>query len=100
MGQLAVEIQSLDQAMQKVQSTDTDDRETVIEILKRLKTLAHDLKTGTRSNHPRIDFYAPILQSNIQSALSAVELNPPNYYEAGVLAGSCTMCHEVRHIVR
>jgi hypothetical protein len=98
MGALAVEVVELESIMKKDGGPAPEDRDTVVAILTRMKQLAEQLKKAPRSNHPRIDRYQPLLEADIEEALTAVEAwTPPNYYQAGRVVGACTYCHAPRH---
>lgn len=97
MGRLAVQMVRLEERMQQDGGFRDEDRDEVVEILSEMLRLSQELKRGTRSNHPRINREAPRLQSNIERALRAARLDPPNYYFAGEVSGSCEYCHVPRH---
>lgn len=100
MGALAADVDALDQIMWQPDGPALSDQEHVVEILSRMRTLARQLKPREHSNHPRIDQHAPELQHDIERALAAAKLAPPNYYYAGVVSGACTYCHAPRHRTR
>ena len=98
MGELATEVVALDALLSKQGGPTADDREKVLEILSRMRTLAGQLKTGWRSSHPRLDRYAPQLRSEIDRARDEVRMfDPPSYYRVGQLVGACTYCHVPRY---
>jgi hypothetical protein len=94
---LAYWIDELEEIMWRDDELTASDRERVVEILTEMRRLAFDLKSGTRSNHPRIDRAAPWLQTDIERALGAARRDPPNYFYAGEVAGACEYCHVPRH---
>lgn len=97
MGALASEVDALDQIMWKAGGPTPEDRTRVVEILSRMRTLAAQLKRRPQSNHPEIQEHAPRLRQDVERALAAAKMEPPNYYYAGVTSGSCTYCHAPRH---
>jgi len=93
MSALAVQINALDELLTD-ESVAPEDRERVIEILSEMQLLARDLNGGgKRSNHPRIDRYAPRLQNDIDRALRSARSQTPDYYAAGTISGACSYCH-------
>ena len=69
-------------------------RDEVIETLRALNRSAQELGPGGwPSNHPRITDNAERFQSQVAEALLAAESEPPQYYLASALSGSCRLCH-------
>jgi hypothetical protein len=98
MGQLATEVVALDGLLSKQGGPTGDDRQKILEILGRMRTLAGQLKKGSHSSHPRIDRYAPQLRAEIDRAREEVQMSdPPSYYQVGQVVGACTYCHLPRH---
>ncbi len=97
MAALGYWIDELDQVMWREEGVQPSDQERVLGILTEMSRLAGELKTGTRSNHPLLDRYAPWLQRDIKRALQGARSDPPNYYYAGAVAGACEYCHIPRH---
>jgi hypothetical protein len=97
MTSLGAQIEAMDEIMEQEDGPRPEDRERIIELLTEMNALARQLKTGTRSNHPRIDRAAPWLQEDIRRALHGARHEPPNYYYAGQVAGACEYCHVPRH---
>jgi hypothetical protein len=93
MGSLALEVYALDQIMWQPGGPRLGDRANVIEILSRMRSLSRQLKRREHSNHPRIHMHAPQLQRDIQRALLSARREPPYYYHAGLISGSCSYCH-------
>ena len=98
MGQLATEVVALDAMLSKPSGPTAEDRETILAILSRMRTLAGQLKTGSRSSHPRLERYAPQLRDDLDRARHEVQMSdPPSYYRAGQVVGACNYCHVPRH---
>ena len=93
---LAYWIDELD-ALMETREGDPADAERIVAILSEIQKLANGLKQGSRSNHPRINRYAPELQRDVNRALREAQKKPPNYYFAGTIGGSCEYCHVPRH---
>ena len=96
MGELAGLIVELDALMARPEAMTPADEARVVAILGEMDRLAKQLKSGARSNHPRIDRAAPWLQRDIALALSHARAKPPSYYYAGTVSGACTYCHVPR----
>ena len=98
MGELAVRMAEIEEIMihEEDPVLEPDEQERVIALLGEMQSLARDLKRGSRSNHPRIDRYAPELQRDLKRALEGARMKPPNYYFAGQVPGACEYCHVPR----
>ncbi|MBW2282668.1 MAG: hypothetical protein JRG76_07255 [Deltaproteobacteria bacterium] len=97
MGRLAVQMVRLEARMQRDGEFRDEDRDAVVQILSEMLRLSQELKQGTRSSHPRIHREGPRLERDIERALRAARLDPPNYYFAGEVSGACEYCHTPRH---
>ena len=69
-------------------------RERIIDILREMENEAVNLGAGTqKTNHLLIDDNIDQFRYDVRAAREAVEAEPPNYYLAGRLSGSCLACH-------
>ena len=69
-------------------------RERIIDLLKEMENEAVTLGAGTqKTNHLIIDNNIDQFRHDVRAAREAVEAEPPNYYLAGRLSGSCLACH-------
>jgi len=100
MGELAVRMAELDQLMANDEDfvLTPEEQERVVVLLAEMHRLSLDLRRGSRSNHPRIDRYAPELQDDLRRALEGARRQPPNYYFAGQVPGACEYCHVPRRV--
>lgn len=97
MSQIATEIAALDALLRATDAPDEVTRQEVLQRLRALHRAAQQLGPGGwPSNHPRITDNADRFQRDIALALSAVQNQPPRYYLAGSLSGSCSICHGAR----
>jgi hypothetical protein len=72
-------------------------RERIIDLLKNIEKEADELGAGARpTNHLLIDENIATFKADVVNARRAVEADPPNYYLAGRLSGSCLACHVKR----
>lgn len=70
------------------------ERERVLEILDELESYAQSINPGGRpTNHLVIDSHIQQFIDSVKSARAAVDSNPPSFYRAGQLSGSCMACH-------
>ncbi len=72
-------------------------REMILELLGNMEKEALTLGAGSRqTNHLLIDENIEEFRADVRNARKAVEAEPPNYYLAGRLSGSCLACHVKR----
>ncbi len=72
-------------------------REEIIRLLLRMEAIADKLGAGTTvTNHLLIDENIDVFKDEVRDARNQVEGDPPNYYLAGRLSGSCMACHRRR----
>lgn len=72
-------------------------RERIMELLDDIEKEAVTLGAGARqTNHLLIDENIEDFMADVRNARQAVEADPPNYYLAGRLSGSCLACHVKR----
>lgn len=93
---MAVELRQLDALI--TAETDSGLVQTrVVAILEEINRLASSLdQDGKPSNHPAIDARLDDFLKQVSRASLMAQLEPPNYYEAGRLSGSCSACHQLR----
>lgn len=69
-------------------------RERIIDLLREMENEAVSLGAGTqKTNHLVIDNNIDQFRYDVRAAREAIEAEPPNYYLAGRLSGSCLTCH-------
>lgn len=67
----------------------------VIRLLREMQTAAAQLDPpGQRTNHPLLDRNIEAFRRDVGLALRAADQDPPNYFLAGSVAGSCSYCHD------
>ena len=72
-------------------------RERIIDLLREMENEAVSLGAGTqKTNHLVIDNNIDQFRYDVRAAREAIEAEPPNYYLAGRLSGSCLACHAKR----
>jgi hypothetical protein len=99
MAELAVQVVALDELLSRSDGPAPGDRDTVLEILGRMRELAGQLvRGGARSSHPMLDRDVPRLRSDLDRAIAEARMtSPPTYYGAGRVVGACTYCHVARY---
>lgn len=71
-----------------------DVRAEVIRLLQVMESAASDLDAGPTTNHPVLDENLGLFRADLAAAREAAEVDPPNYFLAGSVAGSCLLyCH-------
>lgn len=72
----------------------TDVKSEVIRLLLEMEKAASDLDAGPTTNHPVLDENLGLFRTDLAAAREAAEVDPPNYFLAGSVAGSCLLyCH-------
>lgn len=72
----------------------TDVKAEVIRLLMEMEKAASDLDAGPTTNHPVLDENLGLFRQDLAAAREAAEVDPPNYFLAGSVAGSCLLyCH-------
>lgn len=93
---LAKNADAIDTLMSQVTDTPTEEqRVEVLEHLQAMEAATATLTTdGVATNHPIIGANIHQFRRHLQAAQVAIELDPPNFYLAGTIAGSCQYCHK------
>lgn len=93
---LAFELQQLDLTLTKDYAPATNQQQEVLETLGRLEAIAGRLQAGDAgSNHPFLYDHMSSFVNDISQARNAAALDPPRYYLAGRISGSCVNCHRI-----
>jgi hypothetical protein len=92
MWQISQSLDTLDSVMQSP-SAPVDKRAEAVAILARLETQTRKL-TDVKYRHPLLEQNLDFFLDNIVRARAAAEADPPNYYLAGTVSGSCIYCHD------
>ena len=97
MGRFAASIRLLEEQYGVQGTPNPRQREAIIDELRRMEDIAVELGSGpTQTNHLFIDEHIDDFKSEVRRARLDVEGDPPSYYRAGRLAGSCRGCHRLR----
>lgn len=96
MHRMAAEIRLLDVLLAD-QPIEPDRHSQVVGNLERLDQIIAELSVeGVTTNHTVIDEHLGEFRADVARARLMVSANPPNYYWAGRLTGSCSACHQFR----
>ena len=69
----------------------------VLELLSLMDKTANSVSAGNKNtNHLFLDEHMDEFKSDLYAAIRAVRQNPPNYFFAGEISGSCIACHKFR----
>lgn len=92
---LAAEIQQLERLMTEPTEAERDSMQVAVAgTLARMKIAARTLdQPGRATQHPVVNQNLGQFLGRIERAERAVDRDPPNYFPASTLAGSCFLCH-------
>jgi hypothetical protein len=94
---LAAEVQALEQILERMESGEVDPASKEAEVRKalaRMKIAAHALeKPGRSTQHPVLNANLDTFIRRLDRAERALEHEPPNYFPASTVVGSCYLCH-------
>jgi hypothetical protein len=95
MWELAAHAAELDRLMRQSKLAGPALQEQVIFQLTELERVAEALGPGDwPSNHPQVSRNIEHFRRDIELARSTAALEPPNYFLAGSVAGTCVHCHD------
>jgi len=94
---MSIYIRQLNQILSRKDSIDSKDQARIIELLSSINSTADSLGAGSiDTNHLVIDNHIDQFKYDVNTAISAAMADPPNYFVAGQLSGSCVACHQFR----
>lgn len=93
---MALLVGRLNQTLNSFEIQNNKKQKEVVEILSKIKNVGDHLRASSLNNHPQIEQNIDAFRRSLQDALEDAEDNPPNYYLAGTITGSCSSCHLVR----
>lgn len=97
MAEFSVDLWRIDDILSHSETILPYQREEIIDLLKHMEDIADKLGAGaTQTNHLLIDQHIDQFKDSVWDARRTVEADPPNYYLAGRLSGSCNGCHIYR----
>ncbi len=97
MRQMADAVSRLENAIRSAPSPQAVDQRTVVGELKVLERLASSLQTRKGyTTDPLLDKHMSAFIDDVTLAREQAQKQPPNYFLAGHIAGSCAACHRFR----
>lgn len=91
---MALDVVALDELL-RVEPPAEPDRLRVVELLTSLELKTKQLaESGPPANHPLIRDHLDELRRDLALARQAASREPPNYFLAGSITGSCLYCHD------
>ena len=92
---LAAEVNHIEQLLTSPADRDRGtQREAIRGSLERMKIAARTLdQPGRSSQHPVVNQHLGNFVERIERAKRALDRDPPNYYPASTITGSCFLCH-------
>lgn len=96
MHQLAFQLQQLDMALASQEERNAGLRDEVISSLRNIERIGNELRDGDLSTtHTFLQRDMANFLTTVSRAQMGAEANPPRYYYAGRVSGSCVNCHQV-----
>jgi len=93
MWQLALHAREVNRLVQ-VDGAVESNRDDIVNHLRGMEAAASALDAGGHpTNHPVLATHLPRLRVDVQSARLAAEREPPNFFLAATVSGSCLPCH-------
>ncbi len=96
MQQFAWYTELLDNYLRDPAKIDEEQRQSAIEILRKMESLSLQLGSeDLRSTHDIISLNIDRFRNSIVEARIGLQQDPPNYYLAGSVSAYCLNCHEI-----
>ncbi len=96
MALLALYLRQLDEILWVESAAGGDQQQRILEILNKIEASTAELGSGVTTNHLIIDEHVDDFKSDVNAAIRNARADPPNYFAAGRLVGSCIGCHKHR----
>lgn len=97
MALLSFYVGQMDEILVRKESVNNEDQTRVLELLTLINNTTTVLHSSNRdTNHFVIDEHMNQFKSDVLSAIRGAKQNPPNYFSAGKISGSCVACHKLR----
>ncbi len=94
---MSIYIRQMNQILSRKDNTNSEDQTRIVKLLSAINSTTDSLGAGSPdTNHLIIDGHIDQFKSDVIAAISAAKANPPNYFVAGQLSGSCVACHQFR----
>ncbi len=96
MALLALYLRQLDEILVVESTAGGDQQQRILEILNKIEASTGEFGSGVTTNHLVIDEHVDDFKSDVSAAIRNARADPPNYFAAGRLVGSCIGCHKHR----
>ena len=96
---MSIYIRQMNQILSRKDNTNSEDQTRIVKLLSAINSTTDSMGAGSPdTNHLVIDGHIDQFKSDVIAAISAAKANPPNYFAAGQLSGSCVACHQFRKL--
>lgn len=97
MWRFAAKVKQLEEVMREAKLSGEGAKREVTLILSEMEKISMDLgPQDWPGNHPKVSRHITMFRNDLVAARRALDLNPPNYYLAGSIAGACSHCHRAK----
>ncbi|MBI3783758.1 MAG: hypothetical protein HY270_10165 [Deltaproteobacteria bacterium] len=94
MWELAQQTRDLDRILHDSRADSPERQRAVVAVLRTMNDAASSIDpSGRKTNHALIDENLDLFRHDLALALRLAEAQPPNYFLAGFIAGTCLSCH-------
>ena len=101
MTRMSVEIWRINDILDRNETVVGYQRDEILDALRALERSAQNMGAGWQlTNHALIDENIDAFKDSVVDARLAIEREPPNYYLAGKLSGSCLACHRIARMTQ
>ncbi|MGI9316773.1 MAG: hypothetical protein ACR2QW_05530 [bacterium] len=90
-------LRQLNEIQSDASDVGNDRQQRILELLNKIEDLTAEFGSGITTNHLVIDDHIDEFKVDVHTAIRNARANPPNYYAAGRLTGSCIGCHKYRN---
>ena len=97
MALMSLYMREIDEILADSYAVNSEQQAEIIRLLNQIVVSVDRLGSGNvQTSHLLIDERIDDFRTDLQVALRDASSDPPNYYTLGLLAGSCTACHQYR----
>jgi len=97
MWRFAEKVKQLNEVMREANLSGDGPKREVVRILSEMEKISMDLgPEAWPGNHPKVARHITMFRSDLLAARRALDMDPPNYYLAGSIAGACSHCHRAK----
>ena len=97
MALLGLYLRKMEEILTPNESISSENQAQILDLLTSINKTTESLLVGNRdTNHLVIDDHMDQFRSDVYAAIRGAKANPPNYFVAGQISGSCIACHKYR----